>query len=163
MNTSAFGVIWNGIFYITETKVSSFWFGDLTWEILFWVSTMLSCFYSHSVALPQSLQLGSLVTLTLLLGQPPVLEGSSQSTHRGLLWHSTAPGRPVLPYGKARALGVQQNRYISQQLSEQSRMTWNAMFWTKPKWNLLDQLEKSKEVFPFRQHRQVNVTFLVKS
>lgn len=30
-------------FHITETKVGSFWFGDLTWEILFWVSTLLNC------------------------------------------------------------------------------------------------------------------------
>lgn len=72
----------------------------------------------------------------------------------------------MLPYGKARALGVQQNRYFSQQLSEQSRMTWNPMqcFEPIPSEAFRSVREKqNKEVFPFRQHRQVNVTLLVKA
>lgn len=88
---------------------------------------MLSCFSSHSVALPQSLQLGSLVTLAPVLGETPVLKAVPKAHTEVSCGTAWLLGDLVLPQGKARALGVLQNRYLSQQPSEQSRMTWNSM------------------------------------
>lgn len=154
-------------FYITETQVGSFWFGDLTREILFWVSALLNCFSSHNVALPQTPQFGSPITMVSLPRQTPWLDGRSHTTHWGVLWHSTVARTAVMPYGKAKALGAQQKRNGASDNSSLSSqglpgMQHNVLnkFWVKPFRPVIEK--QSKEVFPFRQYRRVSVVFLLK-